>query len=47
MGLMNAVDGMPMEMVGFMTGPLAKKLKVQVKAWSCRGLCFSCGSGGQ
>ena len=25
MGLMNAVDGMPMEMVGFMTGPLGQE----------------------
>ena len=35
MGLMNAVDSMPPDMVGFMTGPLAKKLKVPVKVRSC------------
>lgn len=33
-GLMNTVAGMPLEMVGFMTSPLAKKLKVPLKVAS-------------
>ena len=36
-GLMNTVAGMPPEMVGFMTSPLAKKLKVPLKARSFAG----------